>query len=62
MEFGGLNQSLQFVAEPRGDPLHEKELFEDADIFSRCLVVHPDLAADLSEVGKLPRLVGKRLQ
>jgi hypothetical protein len=62
MEFGGLNQSLQFIAEPRGDPLHEKELLKDAGIFSRCLVVHPDLSADLGEVGKLPGLVGERLQ
>jgi hypothetical protein len=37
-----------------GRPLHEKELFKDAGVFSRRLVVHPDLSADLSEVGKLP--------
>jgi hypothetical protein len=62
MQFRGLDQSLQLIAEPRGDPLHEKELFKDADVFSRRLVVHPDLSADLSEVGKLPGLVGKYLE
>jgi len=42
--------------------MHQKELLENADIFSRYLVVNPDLSADLSEVGKLSRLVGKRLE
>src|SRR5260370_41150430 len=42
--------------------MHEKQLFENAGIFSRGFVVDPELAADLSKVGKLPGVVSEYLE
>ena len=62
MQFWGLYQSLQLITEPRGDAMHEKQLLKNANVLSRCLIIDSNLAADLSEVRELPRLMSKRLE
>jgi|HubBroStandDraft_4_1064222.scaffolds.fasta_scaffold2356971_1 hypothetical protein len=42
--------------------MHEKQLLKNANVLSRCLIIDSNLAADLSEVRELPRLMSKRLE
>jgi len=61
MHLGRLYQTLQLVPKPRFHPTNEKQLLQDGDVFPCGLVVKPNLAAYLREIGELARMVCKNL-
>src|SRR5258707_3744502 len=62
MQLRRLYQTLQLVPKPRFHPTNEKQLLQDGDVFPCGLVVKPNLAAYLREIGELARMVCKNLQ
>ncbi len=61
MQLGRLYQTLQLVPKPRFHPTNEKQLLQDGHVFPCGLVVKPNLAAYLREIGELARMVCKNL-